>query len=84
MSVLVVGPRELRPGDEIVGVQRRGVGDAVSPRTGKIVKVGAGRHPRGGECIQLRRRESDPDWYELNLWRGNEYVDQTLFHIRRA
>jgi hypothetical protein len=83
-EVLIVGPRELRPGDEIVGVQKRGVGDTVSPRNDKIVEVGAGKHPAtGGECIQLRRRASDPDWYELNLWRGNEYIDETLFHIRR-
>ncbi|SLH41660.1 Uncharacterised protein [Mycobacteroides abscessus subsp. massiliense] len=82
--VIVVGPEELLPGDEIVGVQRHGPGDPVSPRTEKIVKVGAGQHPRGGECIQLRRRASDPVTYELNLWYGNEYDARTLFHIRRA
>lgn len=82
-EILVVGPRELQPGDEIVGVQKRGLHDVVSPRSEKIVKVGAGQHPRGGECIQLHRRKRDPDWYELNLWRGSEYADRTLFHIRR-
>ncbi|GAB4989553.1 MULTISPECIES: hypothetical protein [Mycobacterium] len=84
-EVLVVGPHELRPGDEIVGVQRRGAGDTVSPRSNKIVEVGASEDPvTGGECIPLRRRASDPDWYELNLWKGSEYGDDTLFHVQRT
>ncbi|MBN7428736.1 hypothetical protein IUS39_23965 [Mycobacteroides abscessus subsp. massiliense] len=84
-QTLVVKPIDLRAGDEIVGMQRLGEGDDVSPRHQAIVKVGVGEHPvAGGECVQLHRRPGDPAGYELNLWNGREYFDWTLFHIRRA
>lgn len=81
-SVLVVGPRELRPGDVIVGVQRHGTHDPVVPRN-KIVDLAVREHPViGGECIRIRRPAGESD-YEMNLWNGNEYHDETLFHIQR-
>lgn len=84
-ALVVVKPIDLQAGDEIVGMQRLGDGDDVSPRHQAIVKVGVAKHPvTGGECIQLHRRPDDPADYELNLWNGTEYFDWTLFHIRRA
>jgi hypothetical protein len=84
-ETLIVKPTDLQAGDEIVGMQRLGDGDDVSPRHQAIVKVGMGKHPvTGGECVQLHRRPDDPAGYELNLWNGTEYFDWTLFHIRRA
>lgn len=84
-QTLVVKPVDLQAGDEIVGMQRLGNSDDVSPRHQAIVKVGVGKHPvTGGECVQLHRRPDDPAGYELNLWNGTEYFDWSLFHIRRA
>ncbi|ORA60933.1 hypothetical protein [Mycobacteroides franklinii] len=84
-ALVVVKPIDLQVGDEIVGMQRLGDGDDVSPRHQAIVKVGVAKHPvTGGECIQLHRRPDDPADYQLNLWNGTEYFDWTLFHIRRA
>lgn len=81
-SVLVVGPRELQAGDVIVGVQRLGEQDPVSPRN-KIVDRAVREHPViGGECIRIRRPAGESG-YEMNLWNGNEYYDETLFHIQR-
>lgn len=80
---LVVGPSELCPGDEIVGVQRHGANDPVSPRS-YTVKVGAGPHPRGGDCIQLHAKPNDPSGHERNLWYDSEYSEETLFHVRRG
>lgn len=84
-ALVVVKPIDLQAGDEIVGMQRLGDGDDVSPRHQAIVKVGVAKHPvTGGECVQLHRRPDDPADYELNLWNGTEYFDWTLFHIRQA
>jgi hypothetical protein len=55
---LVVQPRDLQPGDEIVGIQKSGRSDVVAARSGRIVDVGVGEHRTGGECIQLRWRQS--------------------------
>ena len=82
--MIVVRPNELRAGDEMVGVQLHGARDTVSRRHGKIVAVGIGDHPvAGGECIRLRLRETDPPGYDLNLWNGYEYFDDSLFQVRR-
>lgn len=84
-QTLIVKPIDLQAGDEIVGMQRLGDSDDVSPRHQAIVKVGVGQHPiAGGECVQLHSRPNDPAGYELNLWNGREYFDWTLFHIRRS
>lgn len=80
---LVVEPRGLRPGDEIVGIQMYGRSDVVAARSGRIVDVGVGEHRTGGECIQLRWRDSDPIGHESNWWRGQDYLDESLFHVRR-
>jgi hypothetical protein len=72
-QVMVVSPEELRPGDEVVGRQKHGAIDKVWPEQDWVVEVGVGEHPIvGGECIQLRRRATDPPWYDLNLWNGQE------------
>lgn len=84
-QVEIVGPRELRPDDEIVGRQIHGMNDKVWPGQEWIVEAVVAEHPIvGGECIQLRRRAGDPPWYDLNLWNGQEYFDESLFHIRRG
>lgn len=81
---VVGGPSELQPGDEIVSRQLHGGTDKLWPGCNWFVGVGTGEHPIvGGECIQLRCRDGDPPWYELNLWKGQEYFDDTVFHIRR-
>lgn len=80
---VVVASGGLRCGDELVGVQKAGTGDAVSPSS-DIVEVGVGEHPVvGGECIRFRRREGDPGGHERTLWNGSGYFDRSLFHIRR-
>lgn len=80
---LVVEPRDLRPGDEIVGIQKYGRSDVVAARSGRTVEAGVGEHHTGGECIQLRWRDSDPIGHESNWWNGSEYLDESLFHVRR-
>lgn len=78
----VVRRNDLRPGDEIVGIQRHGESDTLSPRRDRIVEVGAGEHPIiGGECIQLRPVHRGHD---LNYWNGTDYLDETLFHVIRG
>jgi hypothetical protein len=80
---LVVQPRDLQPGDEIVGIQKYGRSDVVAARSGRIVDVGVGEHRTGGECIQLRWRDNDPIGHESNWWNGQDYLDESLFHVRR-
>ena len=80
---LVVGPGELQPGDTIVGVQKGGAADAVSPRS-DTVKVGVGPHRTGGDCIQLEAKPNEVAiGHENNLWHGSGYDEETLFHISR-
>jgi len=57
-------------------------------RLGSTATAGEGTQnhqlPLPSECIQLHRGSTDPQWYELNLWKGTEYFDETGFYIRRA
>lgn len=82
---LIVGPKDLRPGDQIVGIQKHGPHDRVTELSNRVVKAAAGPHPayKDSECIQLRRRSTDVAGYELTYWPGTDYTPRTLFHIHR-
>jgi hypothetical protein len=84
-EVLVVGPKDLRRGDQIVGIQKKGPHDRVSQRSKRVVKAAVGPHPayKDSECIQLYRRSTDVAGYELTYWPGTDYTAGTLFHVHR-
>jgi hypothetical protein len=77
---IVVGSQGLQPGDEIVGIQRHGESDEVRRLRDRIVEIGVGEHPTGGECVQLKPVLRGHD---LNYWNGIDYFDDSLLHIVR-
>lgn len=80
-QVTIVGPGDLVPGDEVVGIQRRGETDELRRLRDRIIQVGTGEHPQvGGECIQF---SPVMNGHEFNYWRGSEYFDDSLFHVIR-
>lgn len=84
-QTILVGPKDLLPGDVIVGLQRLGPTDDVARRDNNIVAAQVGQHPvAGGECIRLHRKPNHPPTYDFNMWKGHEYFDNSVFHIHRS
>ncbi|WP_131727586.1 MULTISPECIES: hypothetical protein [unclassified Mycobacteroides] len=82
-DVHAIGISDLRPGDQIVGIQHDGNASPYVACTNLTVTDAASAAGATGH-IEFRNRATDPAGFTRRWWSGIGYTDHSIFHVTRT